>query len=78
MMRIVEIVKKNKTIWILGIFMGILFSRMNAPGRYLNGAVGEGLPGILTTFGIWFLAAFVVSTFLLAGIQRGTNWISGT
>ena len=38
----------------------------------------EGLPGILTTFGIWFLAAFVVSTFLLAGIQRGTNWISGT
>ena len=44
MMRIVEIVKKNKTIWILGIFMGILFSGMNALGRYFNGAVSEGLP----------------------------------
>lgn len=58
--------------------MGILFSGMNALGRYLNGAVSEGLPGILTTFGVWFPVAFVVSTFLLVGIQRGTDWISGT
>lgn len=78
MMRIVEFVKKNKTIWILGIFMGILFSGMNALGRYFNGAVSEGLPGILTTFALWFPVAFGVSTLLLAGIRRGTDWISGT
>ena len=77
-MRIVEIVKKNKTIWILGIFMGSFFSGMNALGRYLNGAVSEGMPGILTTFVIWFPVAFVIPTLLLAGIQRGTDWISGT
>ena len=78
MMKIVEIVKKNKTIWLLGIFMGIFFSGVNALGRYLNGAASEGLPGILRTFFLWFPVAFGVSSLLLAGIRRGTDWISGT
>ena len=78
MMKIVEIVKKNKTIWLLGIFMGIFFSGVNALGRYLNGAASEGLPGILRTFFLWFPVAFGVSSLLLAGIRRGADWISGT
>ena len=78
MMKIVEIVKKNKTIWLLGIFMGIFFSGVNALGRYLNGAASEGLPGILRTFFLWFPVVFVVSSLLLAGIRRGADWISGT
>lgn len=51
MMEIVDVIKKNKTIW---------------------------LPGILTTFVIWLPVAFGVSTLLLAGIRRGTDWISAT
>ena len=78
MMEIVDVIKKNKTIWLLGIFMGIFFSGLNALGRYLNGAVSEGLPGILTTFVIWLPVAFGVSALLLAGIRRGTDWISAT
>ena len=58
--------------------IGYLYGKMNALGRYLNGAVSEGMPGILTTFVIWFPVAFVIPTLLLAGIQRGTDWISGT
>ena len=50
-MEIVDVIKKNKTIW---------------------------LPGILTTFVIWLPVAFGVSTLLLAGIRRGTDWISAT
>lgn len=54
----------------IGYLYGNPFSGMNALGRYFNGAVSEGLPGILTTFALWFPVAFGVSTLLLAGIRR--------
>lgn len=70
-----EKLRKNKGVWVIGLLMAAFFSGLNALGRYLNGAEAEGLPGILKWFFLWLPVAAAVVIFLLWGLERAEDWL---
>lgn len=70
-----EKLRKNKGICIIGILMAAFFSGLNALGRYMETAGAEGLPGILKSFFLWLPVAALVILMLFFTLDKAQVWM---